>query len=121
MTFTVAGSALQIVTYFTPDTNSPPIQLNIGDTLTATFKFIFNGIPPNGSSSQGFRFGVFDFADGNKNPKRAGSDGFGSEGSSVAGYALFGKFYGKFSDVPPIDIRKRTSLSDASLLGTSGD
>jgi hypothetical protein len=97
--------------------------LNIGDTLTATFKFIPSGIPQAGSSSQGFRFGLFDFADGNNNPKRVSGDGFGSssQGSSVAGYALFGKFYGKFSDATPIDIRKRINLSDASLLGTSGD
>ena len=123
MTFTVAGSALQAITYFTPDTNSPPIQLNIGDTLTATFKFIPSGIPPNGTSSQGFRFGLFDFADGNNNPKRISGDGFGSssQGSGVAGYALFGKVYGKFSDATPIDVRKRINLADGSLLGTSGD
>jgi polygalacturonase len=123
MTQTVGGSAIQAITYFTTDTNSPPIQLNIGDTLTAIFKFIPSGIPPNGSSSQGFRFGLFDFADGNNNPKRVSGDGFSasSQGTSVAGYALFGKFYGKFSDATPIDIRKRINLSDASLLGTSGD
>lgn len=34
---------------------------------------------------------------------------------------MFGKVYGKFSDATPIDVRKRISLSDASLLGTSGD
>jgi hypothetical protein len=123
MTLVVAANAIETVTYFTPDSNSPPVQLNIGDTLTATFNFIFNGIPPNGSSSQGFRFGLFDFADGNNVPNRVSSDGFGSssQGTSVAGYALFGKVYGKFSDATPIDVRKRISLSDASLLGTSGD
>ncbi|HXI84332.1 MAG TPA: glycosyl hydrolase family 28 protein [Verrucomicrobiae bacterium] len=123
MTLTVGGSSSQIITYFTPDSNSPPIQLNIGDTLTATFKFTFNGVPPNGSSSQGFRFGLFDFADGNNSPKRVSSDGLsvGSQGSSVAGYALFGKVYGKLSDATPIDIRKRINLSSSSLLGTSGD
>jgi polygalacturonase len=123
MTLTVGANAIETVTYFTTDSNSPPIQLNIGDTLTATFKFIPSGIPQAGSSSQGFRFGLFDFADGNNSPLRVSSDGFGSssQGSSVAGYALFGKFYGKFSDATPIDIRKRINLSDTSLLGTSGD
>ncbi len=117
------SSAIQAVTYFTTDTSSPPIQLNIGDTLTATFNFIFSGITQAGSSSQGFRFGLFDFADGNNVPKRVSSDGFSSssQGTSVAGYALFGKVYGKFSDATPIEVAKRINLSDASLLGTSGD
>jgi hypothetical protein len=123
MTLTVAANALQIITYFTPFSGSPPIQLNIGDTLTATFRMMFNGVPPNGSTSQGFRFGLFDFADGSNSPLRVSSDGFSSssQGSFVQGYSLFGKMYGTFSDATPIDIRKRTALSDGSLLGTSGD
>ncbi len=110
--------------YFTPDTNSSPIQLNIGDTLTATFNFIFGGVPPTGKQLTGIPVGLFDFADGNNNPKRVSSDGFGSssQGSgTVAGYALFGKVYGRFSDATPIDVRKRISLTDGSLGGTSGD
>jgi len=39
----------------------------------------------------------------------------------VAGYALFQKMYTTFSDSTPMDIRKRTNLSDGSLLGSSGD
>ena len=124
MTLSVSGNAIETLTYFTPDSTSPPVQLNVGDTLTATFTLTFSGVPPNGSSSQGFRFGVFDFADGNNVPKRVSGDGgFGSssQGTGVQGYALFGKVYGSFSDATPIDIRKRISLSDGSLLGTSGD
>jgi polygalacturonase len=123
MTLTVGGNALQILTYFTPNSSSPPVQLNIGDTLTATFTLVFGGVPPNGSSSQGFRFGLFDFADGSNVPSRVSSDGFGSssQGSYVQGYSLFGKVYGAFSDTTPIDIRKRTALSDGSLVGSSGD
>jgi alpha-tubulin suppressor-like RCC1 family protein len=123
MTLTVGGSSIMAITYFTPDSNSPPVWLNVGDTLTASFNFVFNGIPTVGSSSQGFRIGLFNFADGRNDPKRVGNDGFssGSQGSYVNGYALFGKMYRTFRDQTPIDIRKRTTLADASLLGTSGD
>ena len=122
LTQIVGGSAVQDITYFTPFVNEP-IQVNVGDTLIAKFAFVFSGIPQAGSSSQGFRFGLFDFADGNNNPLRVGADGFSasSQGNGVAGYALFGKFYGKFSDATPIEVAKRINLSDASLLGTTGD
>jgi pectate lyase len=123
MTLTVGGSSVQAMTYFTPDSNSPPVELNIEDTLTATFKFMFDGVPPNGSSSQGFRIGLFNFADSTLSPQRVSADGFGSnsQGNGVQGYALFGKMYGTFSDTTPIDIKKRTNLSSSALLGTTGD
>ena len=123
MTLTVGGSSVLILTYFTPDSNSPPVTLNVGDTLTTTIHFIFNGIPTVPSSSQGFRIALVNFADGSNSPLRVSSDGFssGSQGLNVAGYALFQKFYTSFSDSTPMDIRKRTNLGDTSLLGTSGD
>jgi polygalacturonase len=126
MTLTV-GSSVLILTYFTPTNGSPPVTLNVGDTLTATISLTFNGLPTLASSSQGFRLGLFDFADGSNSPLRVSSDGGGtswgssSQGLNVAGYALFQKMYTTFSDSTPMDIRKRTNLSDASLLGTSGD
>jgi len=126
MTLTV-GSSVLILTYFTPNSNSPPVTLNVGDTLTASINFKFNGLPTLASSSQGFRIGLFDFADGSNSPLRVSSDGGGtrwgssSQGLNVAGYSLFQKMYTTFSDSTPMDIRKRTSLSDASLLGSSGD
>ena len=122
MTLTV-GSSVLILTYFTPTINSPPVTLNVGDTLTASINFTFNGLPTLPSSSQGFRIGLFDFADGSNSPKRVSSDGMSSssQGLNVAGYALFQKMYTSFSDTTPMAIRKRTSLSDASLLGSSGD
>ncbi|HTS17614.1 MAG TPA: glycosyl hydrolase family 28 protein [Verrucomicrobiae bacterium] len=123
MTLTVGGNSAQAITYFTSTNGSPPVQLNVGDTLTATFTLVFGGVWPSGSSSQGFRFGLFDFADGSNMPVRVSSDGtsVGSQGSYVQGYSLFGKVYGTFSDATPIDIRKRTTLSDSALLGTSAD
>jgi polygalacturonase/PKD repeat protein len=118
-----SGSGMSI-TYFTPSTNSPPVQMNVGDTLAATFDFTFNGVPPTGSTSEGFRIGLFDFANGSNVPLRVSADGSfssSSQGLFVQGYALFGKTYGTFADNQPIDIRKRTLLSDTSLLGSSGD
>ena len=122
MTLTV-GSSVLILTYFTPTSNSPPIVLNVGDTLTATFKLTFNGLPTVASSSQGFRVALVNFADGSNTPKRVSSDGFSSssQGLYVAGYSLFQKMYTNFSDSTPMNIRKRTNLSSGSLLGTSGD
>jgi polygalacturonase len=122
----MVGSSILIVTYFTPNSGSPPVTLNVGDTLTAAISFIFNGLPTVASSSQGFRIGLFDFADGSNSPLRVSSDGgsnFGSssQGLNVAGYALFQKMYTTFSDSTPMAIRKRTTLPDASLLGSSGD
>jgi hypothetical protein len=122
MIVTVGVSSVMALTYFT-DYSDFPVQLNVGDTLTATFDFIFDGITAAGSSSQGFRFGLFNFADSSLNPKRVTADGFGgsSQGNGVQGYALFGKVYGTFSDDQPIDIRKQTNLSSGNLIGTSAD
>ena len=129
----VSGSSLRLavisssdlaITYFTSTSNSPPVQLNVGDTLTATFKCTFNAIPTPGTASQGFKFGLFDFADGSNVPTRVSSDSSfssSSQGLNVSGYALFGKMYQTFFDTSPIDIRKRTTLSDGSLLGSSAD
>jgi len=124
MTLTIGGSSALIITYFTPNSSSPPVWLNVGDTLTATFSFVFDGVPTASSTSQGFRLGLFNFAGSALSPKRVSSDGSfssSSQGNGVQGYALFQKMYTQFADNLPIDIRKRTALSDSSLLGSSGD
>ena len=121
---TVISSSDMAITYFTPTNGSPPVQMNVGDTLTAAFKCTFSGIPTPGSASQGFKLGLFDFADGSNVPTRVSSDSSfssSSQGINVAGYSIFGKMYQTFADTTPIDIRKRTTLSDTSLLGASAD
>ncbi len=121
MTLSMGGSAIMVLTYYTTNSTSP-VQLNVGDALTATFNLTFSGVATT-NSSVGFRIGLFDFADSTLSPKRVTADGFSSssQGGGVQGYALFQNMETTFTNSSPMDIRKRTSLSDNSLLGTSGD
>jgi pectate lyase len=118
---TMGGGAIQGVTYFGADASSP-VQLSAGDTLTATLVFTFTNVS-TANSSQGFRLGLFDFADSTLSPTWATAD-LGSNnglGNGVNGYALFQNFGVTFNNTSPMDIRKRTNVGDSALLGTSGD
>lgn len=46
MLMKVLTSSGAAISYFTPTSSSPPVQLNMGDTLTTTIKFNFTGVPP---------------------------------------------------------------------------
>jgi pectate lyase len=121
MTLSVGSSAVVGLTYFT---SNSPAQLAVGDTLAATFHLTFNNVPAS-NNSQGFRIGIFDFADSTLSPKRVTSDGSISGnntlGNGVNGYALFQNMGTAFNSTSPTDIRKRTLISDSRLLGTSSD
>ena len=93
-----------------------------GDTLKASIKLTFSGVA-GANTSQGFRLGLFDFADSTLSPKRVTADGFSnsSQGSGVQGYCLFQNLGTVFSSAAPMDIRKRTTLADSHLLSASGD
>ena len=121
MSLSMGGSAIMVLTYYTTNSTSP-VQLGVGDALTATFNLTFSGLAAS-NTSQGLRIGLFDFADSTLSPKRVTADGFSSssQGSGVQGYALFQNMGPAFNNSTPMDIRKRTTLSDSSLLGTSGD
>ena len=121
MTLTLGGSADMVLTYYTTNSTSP-VSLGIGDALTATFNLTFSGMAPL-NSSQGFRIGIFDFADSTLSPKRVTADGFSSssQGAGVQGYALLQNMGSTFSNSTPMDVRKRTVLTNGSLLGTSSD
>jgi len=120
MTLSLGSGSAMAITYFTTNAASP-VQLSIGDTLRATFRLTLNGVAA-ANGSQGFRLGLFDFADSNLPPKRLSADRFGSssQGNGVQGYALFQNMGATFAKSAPMDIRKRTTMG-ASLLGTSGD
>ena len=121
MSVTMSSGAILGVSYFGVN-SSTPVSLATGDTLTATVKFTFNGVAP-GNTSGGFKIGLFDFADSTLSPKWATADlsSNSGQGAGVQGYALFQSFGANFNNQTPMDIRKRTTTSDASLLGTSGD
>ncbi len=121
MTLSMGSSAVMVLTYFTTNSTSP-VSLGLGDALTATFNLTFSGLAAS-NTSQGFRIGLFDFADSTLSPKRVTADGFSSssQGAGVQGYALLQNMSPQFNNSTPMDIRKRTVLTDGSLLGTSGD
>jgi pectate lyase len=121
MSLAMGSTAVLGVTSFAPNSSSP-ISLSVGDTLTASIKFTFNGVAsPN--TSGGFRIGLFDLSDSTLSPKWPTGDlsGNSGEGSGVAGYALFQSMGTSFNNSNPMNLEKRTTTSDSSLLGTSGD
>jgi pectate lyase len=116
MTLSMGSSAILGVCYFTTNAASQA-SLGVGDTLLATITFTFNGVAPS-NSSQGFRIGLFDFG---ANRVSADFSSSSSQGANVSGYALFQTMGAIFNNATPMDLRKRTTLTDTSLLGTSGD
>lgn len=121
MALATPGSAILGVSYFGANSSSP-ISLAAGDTLTATIKFTFSGVAA-GNTSGAFKIGLFDFADSTLSPKWATADlsSNSGQGSGVAGYALFQSFGATFNNTSPMNLLKRTTTSDASLLGSSPD
>jgi pectate lyase len=122
MSLTLSGSgAVQGVTYFGANSSSP-VQLNVGDTLTATIKFTFNGVNTF-NTSQNFRLGIFNFANSALSPTWATTDLSGNNGlgNGVQGYALFQTMGGTFNNASPMNVQKRTTLADGALLGSAGD
>ena len=116
MTLALGGSAVLAVSYFTTNAHSP-VSLSIGDTLQATILFTFNGVAPS-NSSQGFRLALCNFGTSRVSADFSSSS---SQGTNVPAYALFQTMGTLFSGSSPVDLRKRTTLTDNSLLGTSGD
>jgi hypothetical protein len=119
MSVAMGSAAILGVSYFGANSSSP-ISLAVGDQLTATIKFTFTGVTA-GNTSGGFRIGLFDFADSTLSPKWATADlsSNSGQGNGVQGYALFQTM--GIGNAAPMDIRKRTTTSDSSLLGSSGD
>ncbi len=121
MTWSLAGSAVLGVTYFGTNSSSP-VQLQVGDTLAATIKFTLNNVDTT-NSSQGFRIGLFDFADSTLTPRWAIADLTSSsgQGTNVQGYALFQNMDTVFNNASPMTLVKRTNVGDGALLSASGD
>jgi pectate lyase len=116
MTLTLGSSAVLGVSYFTTNAASQ-VSLGVGDTLAATITFTFNGVAPS-NSSQGFRIAVCDFG---ANRVSADFSSSSSQGANVQGYSVFQTMGAIFNNATPMDLRKRTTLTDTSLLGTGSD
>ena len=122
MTLTVGANAVMAITYFGTNDTSPVQLNNVGDTFTASFTLMFSNVAP-ANTSAGFRLMLGDFADSTLSPKGVSADGFSSssQGAGVQGYAIFQNMGATFGAVGPTTLRKRTTLADSSLLGTTGD
>ncbi len=121
MKWTLPSGSFMGICYFETNSSSP-VQLQIGDTLTATLKLTLTNFAA-ANSSTGLRVGIFDFADSTLSPKWVTADGFSSQsqGTNVQGYGLFQNFSTTFSSASPMSLMKRTTTADKDLLGTSGD
>ena len=116
MSITMGSSAILGVSYFTANSGSP-VTMNVGDTLTATITFTFNGVTTT-SSSGAFRFALCDFGTNRSSADLSSNNG---QGGNVAAYSLFQTMVATFNNSSPMNVEKRTTVSDSALLGTSGD
>ncbi|MGD0016181.1 MAG: hypothetical protein ABSC38_01495 [Verrucomicrobiia bacterium] len=121
MTWSPRSDGSMAITYFTTNATNP-VKLDVGDALTVNIRFTFNGMASS-NKSQGFRFGLVDFADSNLSPKRVSADGFdsGTQGDGVQGYGLFQNVGDAFQGSSPMSTRKRDASGSGSLLGSSKD
>jgi pectate lyase len=117
MTLTIGGTAVMGITYFTTSTTST-VHLNIGDALQATFALTFGSVPAT-TNSAGWRLGLFNFAASGMSRLTSDFSGNNGMGTNVQGYALFQTFGSPFATPSPMDIRVRTNIASAALLGTS--
>jgi hypothetical protein len=120
MTLAISTTSVMAVTYFTTN-DASPVQLKVGDTLTARFTLTMDKVAP-ANKSQGFKLALVNSADSPLTAKRVTADKFStsSQGYGVPGYALFQNIGATFERSAPLDIRKHTTL-DSGLLSKSDD
>lgn len=116
MTLQMSTSAILAVSYFTTNANNP-VSLNVGDTLSVNITYMFAGMAAE-NTSQGFRLALCHFG-----ASRATADfsSNGSQGTNVEAYAIFQNMGLSFNNTTPTALELRSTISDKSLLGTSGD
>ncbi len=121
MSIAVPTGSIMAISYFGANSTTP-VSLGVGDTLTVSIKFTFNGVAPQ-NTSQNFRLCIGDFADSTLSPKDVTADGFStsSQGAGVNAYGLFQNMGVTFNNSTPTTIEKRTTITDSSILGTGGD
>jgi pectate lyase len=115
MTAEVDGSSRLWATYFT---NNAARQLQDGQTLRVRTTFTLTTVN-NASTSKGLRVGLFN----SENANRFSEDGMssGDNGSAgVTGYLLNMNFAQNFKVNNPLEIRRRDTVANGSLMGTLG-
>ncbi|MEJ5238480.1 MAG: immunoglobulin domain-containing protein [Limisphaera sp.] len=113
------GSSRLWIGYFTDDTETNlPVHLEVGRSLKVTWRWNSSQIVPSGGN---LRVGLFDYADGGQ---RVTGDNFGSgsagNGLNVRGYMAVIDYAQTFGSAP-INLRARTALGSANLMGSTGD
>ena len=116
MTLQMGSSAILAVSYFTTSANNP-VSLNVGDTLSVNITYTFAGMAAE-NTSQGFRLALCHFGASRANADFSSN---GGQGTNVEAYAIFQNMGLSFNNVTPTALELRTTISDKSLLGTSGD
>jgi hypothetical protein len=120
LTTKMGPASQKLWTYFT---DTEPVKLAIGQTLTASISFIPRAALSDGTS-RSFRFGLFHDPTDPRLEEDTNSDGGGANDpwSDATGYAVqFLLAGGEYAGTSPFDLGKRTNLESRSLLGTSGD
>jgi len=109
------------ITHFTPA--GSPAELGIGDTLKVTLDFIPRNTTENPATSRGLRIGLFNFSE--PGAARVTADGFstgaggGAPGTNVTGYMLNMNFARNFTINNPMQLMKRTDLTNINLMGAT--
>lgn len=115
-------SARLWVGYFTDDPASP-VTLAPGQMIKVTLVFTPTNVAQwTGSGTQrGLRFGLLNYADGGTRLTDDSFSSSGGNGANVTGYMLNLSFYTNFSTETPMEIRVRTNLASANLIGATAD
>ena len=110
----------KIWTYFT---DSEPVNLAVGDTLTTSVSFVPRSVLAE-ATSRSFRMGLFHDPTSPRVESDVNNDGGGNGApwTDSMGYAVQVLITGgEYSSTKPFDLGKRVNMASPSLLGTSGD
>jgi hypothetical protein len=114
LTGVLDGSSRLWITYFT---NGEPITLAEGETLRVTLRWVADGVNV-GNANRGLRVGLFNYGAGGSRVFEDGISSSGGNGASVRGYLLNTNFGPTWGLDNPLELRRRTALADANLMGS---
>lgn len=113
----VTNASAQVLGYFTAA--GSPVQLAVGETLTATFTFKMTGLPGGTTADGQLRFGLLNSDTGTNSPNRISADVF-SANNQFLGYTG----YAAMMRVNPnatgnLALFERTNMTNNTLIGSS--